>query len=240
MSHAVAWHDVECGAYTADLPLWEELAAAAGGPVLDVGAGTGRVALHLAAKGFDVTALDLDAELLAELAARASRAGVPVDTVVADAAAFDLSGHGYGLVAVPMQTIQLLPGAAERSAFFACARTALAPGGTVALALVGELEPFEAAELLPEPDVGERDGFRYVSQPLALRVAPERVRIERVRHLVTPGGERSSADDVIELATVTAEDLAAEAAPHGLSPEPSRHVAPTPDHVGSEVVMLRG
>jgi len=33
------WHDIECGAYTADLPLWEELAG--GGRVLDVGAGTG-------------------------------------------------------------------------------------------------------------------------------------------------------------------------------------------------------
>ncbi len=39
------WHDAECGAYAADLALWEELAAAAGGPVLDLGCGTGRVAL---------------------------------------------------------------------------------------------------------------------------------------------------------------------------------------------------
>ena len=44
----VMWHDVECGSYVADLPLWRRLAAEAGGPVLDVGAGTGRVALDLA------------------------------------------------------------------------------------------------------------------------------------------------------------------------------------------------
>ena len=42
----VVWHDVECGGYDADLPLWRELAREAGGPVLDVGAGTGRVALR--------------------------------------------------------------------------------------------------------------------------------------------------------------------------------------------------
>ena len=43
------WHDVENGAYAADLPLWRELAREADGPVLDLGAGTGRVALDLAA-----------------------------------------------------------------------------------------------------------------------------------------------------------------------------------------------
>ena len=54
----VAWHDTECGSYDADLPLWRELAGA--GPVLDVGAGTGRVALDLAARGASVTALDVE------------------------------------------------------------------------------------------------------------------------------------------------------------------------------------
>ena len=38
MSH-VLWHDLECGSYAEDLPLWHELAGTAPGPVLDVGAG---------------------------------------------------------------------------------------------------------------------------------------------------------------------------------------------------------
>src|SRR5439155_743 len=61
----VIWHDVECGAYVADLPLWRELAAACEGPILDVGAGTGRVTLDLARHGHDVVALDRDADDLA-------------------------------------------------------------------------------------------------------------------------------------------------------------------------------
>ena len=61
----VVWHDVECGAYDADLPLWRELAREAPDGVLDVGAGTGRVALDLARHGFAVTALDREPELLA-------------------------------------------------------------------------------------------------------------------------------------------------------------------------------
>jgi SAM-dependent methyltransferase len=231
----VVWHDVECGAYTADLPLWEELAAATGGPVLDVGAGTGRVALHLARAGHAVTALDIVGELLAELERRARAAGVHVDTIVADAAAFDATG--FGLVAVPMQTIQLLP---ARAGFFASARRALAPGGLVALAIATELEAFEGAGELPSPDVVVRHGTRFVSQPTAVRAIPGATRIERLRHTISRDGERSTEHDVIELAAITAAELEAEGAAAGLRPEPARTIAPTPEHVGSQVVLLRG
>jgi SAM-dependent methyltransferase len=230
---AAIWHDIECGAYTADLPLWEELAA--GGTVLDVGAGTGRVALRLARSGCAVTALDRDAGLLAVLAARARAEGLDIPTVVADAAAFDLAAR-FALVAVPMQTIQLLPDAAARARFFACARRALAPGGLVALAIAAELETFEG-DFLPPPDVGESAGTRYESQPTAVRAVPGGTRIERLRRVIPPG---TTEEDVIVLAAVTAESLAAEAEAAGLRLEEVRSIAPTPDHVGSEVVLLRG
>jgi len=237
MNAKVGWHDTECGGYDADLGLWQELAAAAGGPVLDVGAGTGRVAIALARAGHDVTALDIEPELLEELARRAEAAGVAVRTVVADAAGFDLGGRRFPLIAVPMQTIQLLD---ERDGFFASARRALAPGGLVALALAEAPESFEAPDQLPAPDVGESDGWRFVSHPLAIRLLPGVLRIERLRELITPDGERSAEDDVIELRLVGADELGAEAAPHGLRLLPSAHVPATDDHVGSEVVLLRG
>jgi ubiquinone/menaquinone biosynthesis C-methylase UbiE len=109
------WHDVECGGYTADLALWRELADATPDGVLDVGAGTGRVALHLARAGHAVTALDIDAELLAVLAERARAAELRIATVTADAAGFDLGERRFGLIAVPMQTLQLLPDPAARA-----------------------------------------------------------------------------------------------------------------------------
>jgi SAM-dependent methyltransferase len=231
---AVVWHDVECGSYTADLALWEELAAAAGGPVLDVGAGTGRVALHLARAGFSVTALDVDGELLAELERRAGDAGLDIPTVVADAADFDVSG--FALVAVPMQTIQLLP---DRAGFFASARRALAPRGLVALAIATDLETFEGRHL-PDPDVLLHRGTRFVSQPTAVREVPGATRIERVRQTIGPDGERSSARDAIELAALSVAALEAEGVAAGLRPERARTIAPTEEHVGSEVVLLRG
>ena len=70
LADVVLWHDIECGSYAADLPLWREWAAAADGEVLDVGAGTGRVTLDLARRDRAVTALDHDETLLAELRRR--------------------------------------------------------------------------------------------------------------------------------------------------------------------------
>jgi SAM-dependent methyltransferase len=234
------WHDVECGSYTADLPLWRRLAREAGGAVLDVGAGTGRVALDLARAGRRVTALDLDPELLAELARRADAAGLEVGVVRADARDFAIPGTTFALIAVPMQTIQLLPDAAARAGFFAAARRVLAPGGLVALALAETPEPFEGPGVLPVPDVGEAGGWRFVSQPLAIRLGPDTWTIERERHLVAPDGSRTAEDDRIELAVLTAGELASEGEAAGLRAEPAEHVAATDDHVGSEVVILRG
>jgi SAM-dependent methyltransferase len=236
MNPNVVWHDVECGGYAIDLPLWGELARESPDGVLDVGAGTGRVALPLARSGHRVTALDLDADLLAELERRAAAAGVRVATVLADAQDF-AHPRPVGLIAVPMQTIQLL---ADRPAFFAAARRALLPGGRVAIAIATGLETFEGADSLPFPDIGEAEGWRFVSQPLAIRLEDDGVRIERVRQLISPAGERETTDDAVHLATVSPAQLAEEGAAYGLEAEDVRHIPETPEHVGAEVVILRG
>jgi SAM-dependent methyltransferase len=133
----VVWHDLECGGYAEDLALWRSLAAEYGGPVLDVGAGAGRVSLDLARLGYNVTALDLDPVLLAELARRA--VGLDVETVVADAREFDL-GRRFPLCVVPMQTIQLLGGRDGRERFLRCAHRHLEQDGAVAIAIAEMLE----------------------------------------------------------------------------------------------------
>lgn len=237
----VDWHDVECGGYEADLELWLELARSQPEPILDVGAGTGRVALHLARHGHDVTALDLEPELLAALRERALREGLSVPTVLADAASLREGERRFGLIIVPMQTIQLLPSSAARARFLTAAGSWLVPGGLIALAIAVDLKGFDDdPAMLPPPDVAERDGWRFYSHPIAVRERGGAVLLERLRQAVAPDGSVSTDGDVTALARLSAAELEAEGEAAGLRPEPRREIPPTSVHVGSVVVVLRG
>ena len=233
---SVVWHDVECGGYLEDVALWRELAGAADGPVLDVGAGTGRIALDLAAQGFEVVALDTDPALLDALSQRAADAGLTVQTLCADARDFDLGDHRFGLIAVPMQTLQLLGGPDGRTAFLRSAARHLRPGGAVAAALADALEAFDgASDGLPDPDVATVDGLTYSSLPLAVVDEGDHAAIHRLRQV--NGLEEH---DVIRLARVSPAEVAEEAEAVGLTAEEARRIPATDVYVGSTVVILRG
>jgi SAM-dependent methyltransferase len=236
---AVIWHDLECGRYTVDLPYWRSLTDEAGDPVLDVGAGTGRVALDLAAAGRAVTALDSEAELLAELDRRAAAEGLGVETVAADARGFSL-GRTFAIVAVPMQTVQLLGGPRSRARFLECARGHLDPGGLLAMTVVEALDGFEAGlgDDLPLPDVAEYDGCLYASQPVGVRVDAASTVVERRRQTVSPEGERSERRDEVRLDRLDAAQLAGEAAALGFTARSPIEIPATDDHVGSTLVVL--
>jgi SAM-dependent methyltransferase len=227
----VLWHDLECGSYTEDIALWHELARNTGGPVLDVGAGTGRVSLELARAGHEVVALDLDPELLDALRERAGT--LPVQTVAADARAFDL-GRRFPLILAPMQTVQLLEGAHD--AFVERVAAHLAPGGVFAAALANP--PEYEGDVMPLPDMRETDGWLYSSQPVAVRRAPTGMLIQRTRETVSPAGERTVEPDEILLTRVLPEELEASGERHGLRTLPRRAIPQTDDYVGSEVVVL--
>jgi SAM-dependent methyltransferase len=247
----VVWHDIECGGYRADLELWQELARDAAGPVLDVGAGTGRVSLELARAGHAVTALDLDELMLAQLDARAGDLGV--QTVCADARSFALDRRDYAAILVPMQTIQLLGGSGGRLAFLQRAREHLRPGGLVACAILGRLEPFDCTDGAVGP-VAERahvDGLLYLSRATRVSEQARSVVIERERRVIvdppdaggrpatrTCEGEGSPERDVIELDRLSARELEREGREAGLRPSMRREVPATDEHVGSLVVVL--
>jgi SAM-dependent methyltransferase len=231
------WHDLECGDYREDLPLWRALASEAAGPVLDVGAGTGRVALDLASRGATVVALDVDAPLLQALEHRSAR--LPVEPVVADARAFAL-GREFALVVVPMQTLQLLGGAPGRTAFLRRARAHLAPGGTLAAALSDALDCFDDDhDMPPPPDARRIGGVRYASRLLAVVDEGARAAILRRREIVGPGARYEAQDVTVRLDRVSAHEVAAEAGRLGFLDEPHRYVPETDRYLGSTVVVLR-
>jgi SAM-dependent methyltransferase len=231
------WHDLECGSYSADLTLWRSLADQEGDPILEIGAGTGRVALDLLRRGHSVTAVDNDPELVYQLRARG---GPDLAVVLADARTLEL-GRSFALCLVPMQTVQLLGGPPGRAAFLACARRHLRPGGLLAIALTEQLEPYSLSESALQllPDVCERDGVVYASQPTAIRVEDRRLVLERRRETVGPDGRRMVEEHTISLDRVTIAELEREARAAGLTLAGRATIAATRDHAGSEVLTVR-
>lgn len=231
---ATIWHDVECGAYAADLPLWEELAERDDGPVLELGCGTGRVALHLARRGHTVIGLDRDPELLAALACRGR--DLPLSTCEADARAFE-ADEAVSLVLAPTHLVQLFPEPAQRVECLRCVAAALRPGGLLAAAIIESMPEPDGAPP-PLPDVREVDGWVYSSLAIEAAIGPGEIVVRRLRQRVSPDGSLSEEPNEVRIATFSAEALEAEAAACGLVPAGRREIPPTALHEGSLVVLL--
>jgi SAM-dependent methyltransferase len=231
---AAIWHDVECGSYGADLPLWEELAERCGGPILELGCGTGRVALHLARRGYEVIGLDREQELLEVLGERAD--GLELTTLRADARTFALS-QPVGLVLAPTHLLQLLPDPAQRTECLRSVADALRPGGLLAATIIEEMPVADGAPP-PLPDVREVDGWVYSSLAVEAAVGPGEIIVRRLRHAVSPEGELSEEPNEVRIATFPAAALEAEAKAVDLCPVGRRVIPETDLHVGSLVVLL--
>jgi SAM-dependent methyltransferase len=231
---AAIWHDVECGDYEADLPLWKELADRCGGPLLELGCGTGRVALRLAEDGHEVIGLDRDRDLLAALASRG--AGLSVRALEADARAFELE-RPVALVLAPTHLLQLFSDSAERAECLRCIGAALRPGGLLAAAII-EAMPEPDGAPPPLPDVREVDGWVYSSLAVEAAVGPGEIVVRRLRQTAAPGGSLSEEPNEVRIATFTAAALESEAAAFGLVPAGRREIPATERHVGSLVVLL--
>jgi SAM-dependent methyltransferase len=235
---AVIWHDAECGGYSADLPLWRRLAEQSGGPVLEVGCGTGRVALDLARRGIETCAIDLDPCLID--AVRSRGAGLPIEASQADV--LDLSlGRTFALIVAPMQVLQLLDGPKRRRRALERMRTHLLPGGDVAIALVegapSEAQAPEGGPVGTLPDVAERDGWVYSSLPLGVAVDNGRLVVRRLRHLVSPSGDLTESRSEERLDILSADNLAEDMAAAGFAQPRALHVPATDAHIGSLIVV---
>jgi len=230
---AAIWHDVECSAYAADLPAWRRLASAAQGPVLELGAGTGRVALDLERAGSEVVAVERDPDLAAALA---ERAGQTLEVVVADALALDLD-RDFALVLAPMQLLQIIGGQAERARTLDAVARHLRTDGVVAAAIV-ESAPdgdVDAGDILP--DVREVQGWVYSSLPVALRADAAAFEATRVRQRVSPRGELAEWTHVDRLERLSAEELDSEAARAGLVPRDRIAIPGDDAFVGSTICV---
>jgi SAM-dependent methyltransferase len=100
------------------------------GKVIDLGCGTGRLAIHLARLGHQVVGVDLSEEMLRVLGAKASEAGVSVDRVKANLVELNaLAGQSFDYAACLFSTLGMIAGRGERQKALGHAFRLLRPGG---------------------------------------------------------------------------------------------------------------
>lgn len=102
-----------------------------GGPVLELGVGTGRVAIPIAKDGHEVVGLDRSPAMLARAARKAKAARAKLTLVEADVRSFALE-RTFALVTIPFNTFLMLT-PDERWACLARCREHLAPNGRLAI-----------------------------------------------------------------------------------------------------------
>ena len=120
-----------------DLPFYRACAEEGGGPVLELGAGTGRVTAHLAKAGFDITGVEISGRML-ELGRlrmeRLGEAGQRVQLVQGDMAALDVRGK-FRTVIVPFRTFHHLHTIDRQLSALDAIRRKLAPDGIAVIDL---------------------------------------------------------------------------------------------------------
>lgn len=121
-----------------DTDLYLALAARSGGPVLELAVGTGRLAVPLAAAGYEVTGVDLDGAMLERARARAAAAGGAVAArlhlVEGDALSLRLPEAGsYRLAFIALNSLMLLGDRAAQATAIRVLADHLAPGGLAAV-----------------------------------------------------------------------------------------------------------
>jgi SAM-dependent methyltransferase len=120
--------------YLEDLPFWLELAAQTGGPVLELGCGTGRVLLPLVQAGHYAIGLDHNLSMLKFLKARIEPQMQPAPGLIAsDISGFNLAAH-FPLVILPCNTFSTLD-VGHRMACLGCIRRHLRSGGIFAVSV---------------------------------------------------------------------------------------------------------
>jgi SAM-dependent methyltransferase len=147
-----------------------------GGPVLEFGIGTGRLALPLRERGLTVAGIDGSPEMVAAL--RAKPGGAELDVRIGDFSEVRVDGE-FALVVLAVNTIFALPDQAAQVRCFRNAAAHLRPGGRfVVEAWVPDLAAFRRGSALRPLTVGEEE---VVVEVAALHPAEQRMTTTKLR-----------------------------------------------------------
>ena len=123
-----------------DVPFWRNLALHCGGPVLELGCGTGRISLPLGRAGVPLVGIDRSTPMLKRARTRVRRARLAsrVRLIRGDIRSLPFDG-AFSMVLAPYGLLQSLLNDRDLTATLAEVRRVLRPGGTFGIELVADL-----------------------------------------------------------------------------------------------------
>jgi SAM-dependent methyltransferase len=129
-------YDLEHAQFSDDIDLYLRLAEVVGDPVLELGCGTGRVLLPLAAAGHRVTGIDRSPPMLNRARSAVLESGFSERVALMEGSMTeaDRAGGGpFGLVIFSLNGLMHLPTKAEQRAALSAARRSLDPRGMLVI-----------------------------------------------------------------------------------------------------------
>jgi SAM-dependent methyltransferase len=183
-----------------DVAFFVEAAIESGGPVLEVGCGTGRVLIPTARAGIEITGLDLSPDMLkvcqGKLKNEAEEVRTRIRLVEGDMRHFDLSPT-FQLITLPFRPFQHLTTVADQLACLGCLRRHLAQDGRLILDI---FNPWLKAlaqtnfgeEMAEEPEFSLPDGRRVIRRhSIVSRDEANQVNyVELIYYVTHPDGRR--------------------------------------------------
>jgi SAM-dependent methyltransferase len=156
-----------------DVSFYVEEALRSGGPVLELGVGTGRIAVPVAAAGIEVVGIDTSAGMLEVARERAELAGVSVDLRHGDMRDPPVEGE-FALVAIPFRSLLHMETEDDRRAALRAAARHLEPTGRFVFDVftpgADDIADTHGRWLEREPGIWERADWNEETRTLILRV----------------------------------------------------------------------
>ncbi|MFN8058497.1 MAG: class I SAM-dependent methyltransferase [Vicinamibacterales bacterium] len=181
-----------------DVGFYVDAARASGGPVLELGCGTGRILLPTARAGVEIVGVDLSPAMLARCAAHladeTAETRARVRLVQADMRRFHIRRR-FALVTAPFRSVQHLMTVDAQLEALACVRDHLADGGRFVLDLFNPsltylADPRSVTVPASEPEFTMPDG-RRVERSMRLASCDrvqQVIRPEMIYRIVQPNG----------------------------------------------------
>ena len=158
---------------TEDVPFYLEEARQSGGPVVELGIGTGRIAVPIAADGIRVIGVDPPSAMLEVCAEHAALAGAVLDLRLGDLREPPVNEH-VPLVICPFRSLLHMHSDDDRRSALRAARCLLAPGGRFVFDVFTpsreDIHETHGLWLEREPEIYERADWDEHARTLTLSV----------------------------------------------------------------------